>query len=134
MTTTAKPRTRLSAEERREEILQAATEEFAQGGLDGTPTDAIAKRAGISQPYLFRLFRTKKELFMAAVERAFRRMAETMDAAAVGVRDDGERARRVRRLRDALQRDCRDEPARLQRGLGVRSRDRLRRTPIAPVS
>jgi AcrR family transcriptional regulator len=82
MTTTAKPRIRLSAEERREEILQAATEEFAQGGLDGTPTDAIARRVGISQPYLFRLFRTKKELFLAVVQRCFDRTLDTFREAA----------------------------------------------------
>ena len=63
--------TRLTAEERREEVLQAATEEFARGGLDGTPTEAIARRVGISQPYLFRLFRTKKELFLAVIARCF---------------------------------------------------------------
>lgn len=69
--TTSAPRARLTAEERREEILQAATYEFARGGLDGTPTEAIARRVGISQPYLFRLFRTKKELFLAVVDRCF---------------------------------------------------------------
>jgi len=45
--------------------------EFASGGLGGTSTDAIARRAGISQPYLFRLFPTKKALFLAAVQRTF---------------------------------------------------------------
>ena len=38
---------------------------FAIGGYNGTSTEAIAREAGISQPYLFRLFRTKKELFIA---------------------------------------------------------------------
>jgi AcrR family transcriptional regulator len=69
--TSSVTRTRLTAEERREEILLAAMGEFARGGLDGTPTEAIARRVGISQPYLFRLFRTKKELFLAVVERCF---------------------------------------------------------------
>ena len=81
MSTTA-PRTRLTAEERREEILQAATEEFARGGLDGTPTEAIARRVGISQPYLFRLFHTKKELFLAVVQRCFDRTLGTFREAA----------------------------------------------------
>jgi len=57
---------RSSAEERREEILAAAIEEFARFGLYGTSVDAIAERVGISQPYIFRLFGTKKELFIAA--------------------------------------------------------------------
>jgi AcrR family transcriptional regulator len=62
---------RMSAEERRESVLDAAVAEFARGGLAGTSTEAIAARAGISQPYLFRLFSTKKELFIAAYRRAF---------------------------------------------------------------
>ena len=76
-------RTRKSAEERREEILEVAVRHFAIGGLHGTSTEAIAREAGISQPYLFRLFRTKRELFIACVDRAhdkvrgvFRRAAE----------------------------------------------------------
>lgn len=60
---------RLTADERREEILEAAFSEFADTGFEGTSTDAIAQRAGISQPYLFRLYGTKKQLFLAAVER-----------------------------------------------------------------
>jgi AcrR family transcriptional regulator len=65
---------RKSAEVRREEILEAAVKEFAYGGLHGTSTERIAQRAGISQPYLFRLFGTKKELFIAANQRCFGRV------------------------------------------------------------
>jgi AcrR family transcriptional regulator len=61
--------TRKTAEERREEILAAALEEFGEHGLHGTSTDAIARRAGVSQPYLFRLFGTKKELYLEVVRR-----------------------------------------------------------------
>jgi AcrR family transcriptional regulator len=60
---------RLTAAERRDEILDAALIEFGERGLHGTSTERIAKRAGISQPYLFRLFGTKKELFIATIER-----------------------------------------------------------------
>jgi AcrR family transcriptional regulator len=42
-------------------VLNAAIVEFARAGYAGTSTEAIATRAGISQPYLFRLFGTKKE-------------------------------------------------------------------------
>lgn len=59
----------MSAEERREEVLDAAVAEFAAFGLHGASTEAIAVRAGISQPYIFRLFGTKKDLFIAAAER-----------------------------------------------------------------
>jgi AcrR family transcriptional regulator len=64
---------RMSADERRESVLRAAIVEFSKGGLAGTSTEDIARRADISQPYLFRLFGTKKELFLAAIERTFDR-------------------------------------------------------------
>ncbi|MDQ3723189.1 MAG: TetR/AcrR family transcriptional regulator, partial [Actinomycetota bacterium] len=70
-------RTLSTAEERREEILQAAERVFAARGLHGTPTMEIAKAAGISQAYLFRLFPTKAELFMALVERCNARVLRT---------------------------------------------------------
>ena len=69
--------TRHTADERREEIIAAALVAFADTGLDGTSTETIARQVGISQPYLFRLFGTKKELFLAAVERCF---TDTMEA------------------------------------------------------
>ena len=59
---------RMSAEERRESVIRAATTEFARGGYYGTSTEAIAKRVGVSQPYLFRLFPGKKAIFLAAAE------------------------------------------------------------------
>lgn len=64
---------RMSADERREAVLRAAIIEFSKGGLAGTSTEDIARRADISQPYLFRLFGTKKGLFLAAIERTFDR-------------------------------------------------------------
>jgi AcrR family transcriptional regulator len=88
MSSTAATRTRLSAEERRESVLEAAMAEFAVGGLHGTSTDAIAARAGISQPYLFKLFGTKKELFIATVELGFRRTREAFAQALADVADD----------------------------------------------
>src|SRR3954453_13082530 len=62
---------RRSAEERREELVEIAFRHFAEGGYHGTSTEAIAREAGISQPYLFRLFKTKRELFRACVERCY---------------------------------------------------------------
>ncbi|HUL25943.1 MAG TPA: TetR/AcrR family transcriptional regulator [Streptosporangiaceae bacterium] len=73
---------RMTAGERREAVLTAAVAEFASRGLDGTSTEDVARRAGISQPYLFRLFPTKKALFLALVERCFRQVAEAFEAAA----------------------------------------------------
>jgi AcrR family transcriptional regulator len=75
---------RQTAEERREGILAAALTEFAARGLHGTSTEDIARRAGISQPYVFRLFGTKKHLFIATVELCLRETLETFEAAAEG--------------------------------------------------
>src|SRR5436305_222738 len=85
--------TRLTAAERRDDVLDAALIEFARGGLDGTSTEDIARRAGISQPYLFRLFGTKKGLFTASVARCFRETLELFQRAAEGKR--GEEALRA---------------------------------------
>jgi AcrR family transcriptional regulator len=61
--------TRQTAEERREAVLIAATHEFGVKGLHGASTEDIARAAGISQPYLFRLFGSKKELYLATMQR-----------------------------------------------------------------
>ena len=76
--------TRQTAEQRRDAVLDAAMIEFGLKGLHGASTDDIARRAGISQPYLFRLFRTKRELFLASVERCFRRTEQTFRDAVDG--------------------------------------------------
>jgi AcrR family transcriptional regulator len=79
---------RKSADERREEILAVAMEHFAAGGFHGTSTDVIAKEAGISQPYLFRLFRTKRELFLACNDRACEKVLDAFRSAASSAPDD----------------------------------------------
>jgi AcrR family transcriptional regulator len=84
---------RRSAEERREQILEAALAEFAARGLEGGSTEAIAKAVGISQPYVFRLFGTKKELFMATVERCMHGTLEMFRTASAGLK--GEEALRA---------------------------------------
>jgi AcrR family transcriptional regulator len=84
---------RKSKETRREEILDAAVGVFADHGLHGASTEEIARRAGISQPYVFRLFGTKKELYLAVVARCFRQTLDLMQRAAEGKR--GEEALRA---------------------------------------
>jgi len=79
---------RLSAAERKDDVLEAALIEFAERGLEGTSTEDIARRAGISQPYLFRLFGTKKELYKASVSRCFRETLELFQRAAEGKRGE----------------------------------------------
>jgi AcrR family transcriptional regulator len=81
---------RKTADERREEIVLAAMEEFAEHGLDGTSTDTIARKAGISQPYLFRLFGTKKELYLESVRRCLRETLELFQESSAGL--EGEAA------------------------------------------
>jgi AcrR family transcriptional regulator len=78
-------RTRKSADERREEIVAIAIEQFALGGYRGTSTEAIAREAEISQPYLFRLFKTKRDLFLACYDVAHQRTLETFRSAGSGV-------------------------------------------------
>jgi AcrR family transcriptional regulator len=85
-------RVRLTAKERGEEVLHAAVQAFATSGYQGTKTDEIARLAGVSQPYVIRLFGTKQELFLAAVrsvceriEQIFREAAaETPELSALG--------------------------------------------------
>jgi AcrR family transcriptional regulator len=79
---------RKSKAERREEILDAALPVFAEQGLHGASTEEIARRAGISQPYVFRLFGTKKELYLALVTRCFRQTLEIFQRAAEGKRGE----------------------------------------------
>ena len=76
---------RKTAGERREEVLDAALTEFARHGYKGASSDAIARTAGISQPYLFRLFGTKKGLHLALAERCFADTFETFRAASDGL-------------------------------------------------
>lgn len=82
---------RMTAPERRTAVLAAAITEFARSGYSGTSTDAIASRAGISQPYLFRLFGTKKDLFVATYELVSDRIIAAMTRAGTGLA--GEEAR-----------------------------------------
>jgi AcrR family transcriptional regulator len=82
------PAERKTKEVRREEILDAAIEVFAEQGYHGASTEEIARRAGISQPYVFRLFGTKKDLFIAVETRCFRQTLEIFQRAAEGKRGE----------------------------------------------
>jgi AcrR family transcriptional regulator len=81
---------RMPAVTRREAIVAAAIAEFAASGYAGTPVEAIARRVGVTQPYVFRLFGTKKSLFLAAVRAGFGRTQRLFAEA-------GEQARRERK-------------------------------------
>lgn len=89
-------RTRLTAGERHEQLVAAAVTAFARGGYAGTTTDQVARLAGVSQPYVIRLFGTKQQLFLAAAEHATDRVeqrfreaaAERADLASLGAAYD----------------------------------------------
>jgi AcrR family transcriptional regulator len=84
-TTTTKStgkRQRVPASERRDALIESALHEFARGGLHGTPVDRIARRVGVAQPYVFALFGSKRELFLAAVQRCFEVLTDTFTRAA----------------------------------------------------
>jgi AcrR family transcriptional regulator len=80
--TSKQARQRVPAAERRDALITAAIEEFAIGGLHGTPVDRIARRVGVAQPYVFSLFPTKRDLFIAAVERGFQMVMDLFSEAA----------------------------------------------------
>ena len=75
---------RQTSEERREQVVEAAIREFAERGYEAASTAAIAERAGISQPYIYALFPSKRDLFMAAYDRVEGRIRATFREAARG--------------------------------------------------
>lgn len=85
----AAPRSLSTAEERREALIAAAVRTFSERGYSATPTTEIAKAAGISQAYLFRLFPRKQDLFVAAIGRVRERILSTFSNAAHRARDEG---------------------------------------------
>ena len=80
------------SEDRRPELLDAALVEFSRKGLYGTPTTAIAARAGISQAYLFRLYPTKEDLYIACLAEAYGRVREEFERVGKPHRGDAEAA------------------------------------------
>ena len=80
-------RTRLTAAERSEQLVDAAITAFAKGGFAGTTTDDVARLAGVSQPYVIRLFGSKRALFInvithvsGRIQQVFRDAAPAEDA------------------------------------------------------
>jgi AcrR family transcriptional regulator len=101
---------RMSAEERRESVIRAATCEFARGGYNGSSTEVIARRVGVSQPYLFRLFPGKRAIFRAATVRCTAEITEALGKAGEGLR--GEEA--LHAMANAYTRLIADRPELLQ--------------------
>ena len=74
----------MSSTDRRTQVLAVAAQEFADGGLRGASIEAIARAAGITQPYVFRIFGSKKALFLEVVANSFDHLVGSMQAAAEG--------------------------------------------------
>ncbi|WP_079191452.1 TetR/AcrR family transcriptional regulator [Streptomyces sp. CB00455] len=106
---------RMSAEERRESVIRAAMYEFARGGYYGTSTEVIAKRVGVSQPYLFRLFPNKQAIFLAAAVRCTEDIRLAFEGAGEGLR--GEDARKA--MAAAYRQLITDHPDKLQMQLQI---------------
>ena len=100
---------RMSAEERRESVVRAAMAEFGRGGYYGTSTESIAKRVGVSQPYLFRLFPGKKAIFLAAADRCVEDTIRMFAEASDGL--EGEEA--VQAMANAYTNAIAEQPSRL---------------------
>ena len=86
-TTESMPETvrRMSSEQRREQIVVAAIAVFGARGYEGTTTDDVARTAGVSQPYVVRLFRSKENLFLAAMQSS---LDQLMSAFRVALADE----------------------------------------------
>jgi AcrR family transcriptional regulator len=89
--TKTEPRKRVPAAERRDALIEAAVHHFAHGGLQGTKVSAIAADVGVAQPYVFSLFPTKRDLFLAAVDRCFEKVAARFEQAAADFDRNGPR-------------------------------------------
>lgn len=103
MATPERQRTRRTADERRADVLDAALIEFATYGLHGASTVNIAQRAGISQPYVLRLFETKKKLFLETVAMARQTIETTWEQALTQVPVDATPRTRLAALEQAFQ-------------------------------
>lgn len=82
------PGIRMKASERRELVLAAAAAVFGERGYQGATTDAVAKTAGVSQPYVVRMFGTKAALFQAVLERSLDGLAASFREAIVESSDE----------------------------------------------
>ncbi|GEL94324.1 TetR/AcrR family transcriptional regulator [Cellulomonas composti] len=77
------PSARMTGAERREQILAAARRVFAESGYAAS-TDEVARAAGVSQPYVVRLFGSKRELFLAAYQQAVDEVLAALSSAPAG--------------------------------------------------
>ncbi len=80
---------------RREEILETATELFAEHGFSDAVTQVLADRLQIGKGTIYRHFPSKRALFLAAADRVMIKLNECVEASIVGVADGLERVARA---------------------------------------
>ena len=86
---------RLKAPQRREQLIDVATKLFARNGYEATTTAAIALAAGVTEPILYRHFKSKQELFVAIVRAVSEQTMDHWQELIAGVEDPAERIRRI---------------------------------------
>jgi AcrR family transcriptional regulator len=89
---------RLKAPQRREQLIEVATKLFAKHGYEATTTAAIADAAGVTEPILYRHFKSKQELFVAIVREMSDQTMQEWRELIGGVTDPAERIRRVAQM------------------------------------
>jgi AcrR family transcriptional regulator len=99
--------TRLPAAERRRALVETALEAFSAGSYRGVGTAEIARRAGVTEPVLYRHFASKRELYLACLDEAWRRLREQWDA----IREDEEPTDRLPKLAQCAFRELRPTKA-----------------------
>jgi AcrR family transcriptional regulator len=105
---------RQTADERRAHVIDAAIETFAAAGYHAASTTEIARRAGISQPYIYALFENKQDLFLAAYQTVAERIRTTLVAAAADGADPEDRMRAMGEAYQGLLADRADVLCQLQ--------------------
>jgi AcrR family transcriptional regulator len=86
---------RLKAPQRREQLMEVATKLFARNGYEATTTAAIALAAGVTEPILYRHFKSKQELFVAIVKAVSDRTMRHWEDLIKGIEDPNEQFRRI---------------------------------------
>src|SRR5450432_491436 len=84
---------RLKAPQRRQQLIDVATKLFAKTGYEATTTAAIAQAAGITEPILYRHFKSKQELFIAIVRDVSKRTLEQWEKL---IADETDPAKKIR--------------------------------------
>lgn len=87
--------TRLPRAQRKEQLLDTAVSMFAERGFQGATTSELAKAAGVTEPIIYRHFHSKRELFVAVIDRASETTIAMWDRQMRGSRDAAQRLRRL---------------------------------------